>query len=77
MITWQKSGFSERGFVSPIASNALQFYQYELVGSSQQNGELVHKIRVTPRRRLRPGFFGLHLRRGWLVAAALRGFAAR
>ena len=53
-----KSGFSERGFVSPIAGNALAFYQYELVGSSQQNGELVHKIRVTPRRRSDPVFSG-------------------
>jgi hypothetical protein len=53
-----KSGFSERGFVSPIAANALLFYQYELVGSSQQNGELVHKIRVTPRRRTDPVFSG-------------------
>ncbi|TDN37770.1 hypothetical protein A8B98_02165 [Hymenobacter sp. UV11] len=53
-----KSGFSERGFVSPIASNALLFYQYELVGSSQQNGELVHKIRVVPRRRSDPVFSG-------------------
>ncbi len=53
-----KSGFSERGFVSPIASNALLFYQYELVGSSQQNGELVHKIRVIPRRHSDPVFSG-------------------
>ena len=53
-----KSGFSERGFVSPIAANALQFYQYELVGSSRQNGELVHKIRVIPRRRADPVFAG-------------------
>ena len=53
-----KSGFSERGFVSPIAANALLFYQYELVGSSQQNGELVHKIRVIPRRRADPVFSG-------------------
>jgi hypothetical protein len=53
-----KSGFSERGFVSPIAANALAYYQYELVGSSQQNGELVHKIRVSPRRRSDPVFSG-------------------
>jgi hypothetical protein len=53
-----KPGFSERGFVSPIASNALAYYQYELVGSSQQNGELVHKIRVIPRRRSDPVFSG-------------------
>ncbi|MGI4834110.1 MAG: DUF5686 and carboxypeptidase regulatory-like domain-containing protein [Janthinobacterium lividum] len=53
-----KSGFSERGFVSPIAGNSFLFYQYELVGSSTQNGELIHKIRVTPRRPTDPAFSG-------------------
>jgi hypothetical protein len=53
-----KSGFSERGFVSPIAANALLFYRYELVGSRQQGGELVHKIKVIPRRRNDPVFEG-------------------
>ncbi len=54
-----KSGFSERGFVSPIAGSAMLFYQYELVGSTRQaDGALVHKIRVTPRRRSDPVFTG-------------------
>ena len=53
-----KSGFSERGFVSPIAANSFLFYQYELVGSSPQNGEIIHKIRVTPRRASDPAFTG-------------------
>lgn len=51
-----KSGFSERGFVSPIADGAMLYYKYELEGSSQQNGVLVHKIRVTPKRRTDPVF---------------------
>ena len=46
-----KPPFSERGYVSPIAANAMLFYKYELVGSSLQGGVLVHKIRVLPRRR--------------------------
>ena len=53
-----KSGFSERGFVSPIASNAMLFYRYELVGSTRQADELIHKIRVVPRRRTDPVFSG-------------------
>ena len=53
-----KSPFSQRGFVSPIANNAMLFYQYELVGSTQQGSLLVHKIRVTPRRRADPVFSG-------------------
>jgi len=52
------SGFSERRFVSPIAANALFYYKYELAGSSQQGGALVHKIRVIPRRRTDPVFSG-------------------
>ncbi|GAB2948600.1 hypothetical protein GCM10027048_11890 [Hymenobacter coalescens] len=50
--------FSERGFVSPIAPNAFLFYQYVLEGSTQQDGQLIHKIRVTPRRRTDPVFSG-------------------
>jgi hypothetical protein len=53
-----QSGFSERGFVSPVAQNAMQFYRYELVGTSQQNGVAINKIRVTPRHRIDPAFSG-------------------
>ncbi|MET4108422.1 DUF5686 and carboxypeptidase regulatory-like domain-containing protein [Hymenobacter sp. UYP22] len=53
-----KSGFSERGFVSPIAANAPLFYRYELEGSTQQGGLLLHKIKVMPRRRTDPVFAG-------------------
>ncbi|GAB3240404.1 hypothetical protein GCM10027346_34510 [Hymenobacter seoulensis] len=53
-----KSGFSERGFVSPIAANAPLFYRYELEGSTRQGALLIHKIRVTPRRRTDPVFAG-------------------
>jgi hypothetical protein len=56
-----KSGFSERGFVSPIADGALLFYKYELEGTTQQNGVSVHKIRVTPRRRTDPVFSSGHI----------------
>ncbi|TGE05308.1 DUF5686 and carboxypeptidase regulatory-like domain-containing protein [Hymenobacter fodinae] len=53
-----KSGFSERGFVSPIAANGPLFYRYELEGSTQQGSLLIHKIKVTPRRRSDPVFSG-------------------
>ncbi|RZK40389.1 MAG: carboxypeptidase-like regulatory domain-containing protein [Hymenobacter sp.] len=53
-----KPSFSARGFVSPVASNSFLFYQYELVGTTQQGGELVHKIKVIPRRRTDPVFSG-------------------
>lgn len=50
--------FSERGFVSPIAPNAFLFYQYVLEGTTEQGGQLIHKIRVVPRRRTDPVFRG-------------------
>ncbi|WP_167852040.1 DUF5686 and carboxypeptidase regulatory-like domain-containing protein [Hymenobacter elongatus] len=53
-----QSGFAERGFVSPIAQNAMLFYRYELVGTSVQNGIPINKIRVTPRHRIDPAFSG-------------------
>jgi hypothetical protein len=53
-----KPSFSQRGFVSPVASNSFLFYQYELVGTTQQGGELVHKIKLIPRRRTDPVFNG-------------------
>ncbi|SMB98026.1 hypothetical protein SAMN00120144_3519 [Hymenobacter roseosalivarius DSM 11622] len=53
-----QSGFSERGFVSPVAQNAMLFYRYELMGTSTQDGRQIHKIRVTPRRRNDPAFTG-------------------
>ncbi|MDQ2794934.1 MAG: DUF5686 and carboxypeptidase regulatory-like domain-containing protein [Bacteroidota bacterium] len=53
-----KPGFAERGFVSPIAANSLLFYKYELVGSSTENGVVVNKIKVIPRRPSDPVFSG-------------------
>ena len=51
-------GLSERAFVSPIAANALLFYKYTLVGATQENGQYVNKIKVTPLRRNDPAFTG-------------------
>ncbi len=44
-------GFSERSFVSPIASNALFYYRYKLIDSFVDNDELIHKIEVIPKRK--------------------------
>lgn len=54
----QISELSERGFVSPIAHNALFFYKYHLVGTFQENGHTVDKIEVIPKRRYDPVFRG-------------------
>ncbi|MCC9168013.1 DUF5686 and carboxypeptidase regulatory-like domain-containing protein [Pontibacter harenae] len=51
-------GLSERGFVSPLAKNALFYYRYEYLGAFQENGRTINKIKVIPRRRNDPVFSG-------------------
>jgi hypothetical protein len=51
-------GVNERGFVSPLANNAMFFYKYELMGSNQNNGHLIHRIKVTPKRKNDPAVTG-------------------
>ncbi|KLT65885.1 DUF5686 and carboxypeptidase regulatory-like domain-containing protein [Pedobacter sp. BMA] len=50
---------SSRGFISPIADNALFYYKYKLLGESTENGQLIHKIEVSPRRVNDPVFRGI------------------
>lgn len=42
---------SERGFISPIAPAALRNYKYKLLGIFQENGEMINKIQVIPKRK--------------------------
>lgn len=51
-------GLTERGFVSPIASNAFFFYDYKLRGAFQEGDYLINKIEVIPRRKNDPVFSG-------------------
>ncbi|MFD2512775.1 DUF5686 and carboxypeptidase regulatory-like domain-containing protein [Pontibacter locisalis] len=51
-------GLSERGFVSPLANNALFFYRFEYLGAFQENGRTINKIKVIPRRKNDPVFSG-------------------
>jgi hypothetical protein len=44
------NGLSTRGFVSPLASDASLFYRYKLLGVSNENGRVIDKIQVIPRR---------------------------
>lgn len=52
-------GLSNRPFISPIADNALFYYRYRLLGTSIENGEMVNKIELIPRRSADPVFRGL------------------
>ncbi len=48
-----------RKIVSPIASNAMSFYRYELMGAHlDENGQLVNKIKVIPKNKFTPCFNG-------------------
>lgn len=51
-------GLSNRPFISPIADNALFYYNYKLVGTSVENGEMVNKIKLIPKREADPVFRG-------------------
>jgi hypothetical protein len=51
-------GLNPRGFVSPIANNALSFYKYKFAGTFFENGREVSRIKVIPRRKYEPLFSG-------------------
>jgi len=48
-----------KNIVSPIASNAMAYYKYKLEGAKyDENGQLVNKIKVTPKSEYGPAFYG-------------------
>lgn len=51
-------GLSTHGFISPVASTARRYYQYDLVGSKIENGITIHKIKVVPKHTYDPVFAG-------------------
>jgi hypothetical protein len=52
-------GLGARGFISPISSNALLTYRYKLLGTFYDQGLLVNKIQVIPKRKNDPAFNGI------------------
>ncbi len=51
-------GLNPRGFISPIAASALNFYRYHYEGSFVEDGREINRIKVTPKRRYEPLFSG-------------------
>lgn len=51
-------GLSERGFISPLANSAFSYYNFRLVGIIEENGEIINKIEVIPKRKNDPVFSG-------------------
>ncbi len=47
-----------RGFVSPIADGALNYYRYKYLGSFFEDGKEINQIKVIPRRKYEPLFSG-------------------
>lgn len=52
-------GLSARDFVSPVASEAMFFYNYKLLGSITENGRVIDKIQLIPKRAHDPVFRGV------------------
>ncbi len=51
-------GLNPRGFISPVADNALNFYKYKWEGSYTEDGKEISHIKVIPRRKFEPLFSG-------------------
>lgn len=52
------NNLNPRGFISPIADGALNFYKYKYEGSFVEDGVMVNTITVRPRRQNEPLFSG-------------------
>jgi len=52
------NNLNPRGFISPIADGALNYYKYKYEGSFIEDGVMVNTIKVTPRRKNEPLFSG-------------------
>ena len=50
---------SPRGFISPIAETAMLNYRYELLNAYMEDGKLINRIKVIPRRKFEPLFSGI------------------
>lgn len=52
------ANLNSRGFISPIAKNALNFYKYKFEGVFVEDGKEINKIKVIPKRKYEPLFSG-------------------
>ncbi len=52
------NGLNPRGFISPIADNALNFYKYKFEGTFYEFGKEINRIKVIPKRAYEPLFTG-------------------
>ena len=52
------TSLNPRGFISPIAENARNFYKYKFEGAFFEDGKMISRILVTPKRKYEPLFSG-------------------
>src|SRR6476646_945682 len=52
------TNLNPRGFISPISSNALNYYRYRFEGSFFEDGKEIGHIKVVPKRKYEPLFSG-------------------
>jgi hypothetical protein len=52
------SNLNPRGFISPIADNALNFYRYKYGGAFFEDGKQISRVQVIPKRKFEPLFSG-------------------
>ena len=52
-------GLSDRPFISPISETALLSYRYKLLGTTFEDGKMINKIAITPKRATDPCFRGI------------------
>lgn len=52
-------GLSDRPFISPINDNAFLSYRYKLLGTTFEDGKMINKIEVIPKRKTDPCFRGI------------------
>ncbi|HRI22097.1 MAG TPA: DUF5686 family protein, partial [Panacibacter sp.] len=50
--------FSPRGYVSPVADGAFNFYRFKYLGTFYEEGKAINKIQVIPKRKFEPLFYG-------------------
>lgn len=51
-------GIYERGFISPISNVAFLYYEYKWEGQFEENGHIINKIKVIPKRKTDPVWEG-------------------
>jgi hypothetical protein len=56
LIGDRNNRLNPRGFISPLSDNAINYYRYRYQGAFIEDGRLINKIKIIPRRKYEPVF---------------------